>query len=431
MKKLWFVAALLVLLLLAGCGKQNQVNTPSYTVTFTMAGDVCSRQTVAQGHLPRSVLTNVPGLKFVQWLDEAGEPVNPYTAYVDRDINYVAEAYPELTEHKPFLFADADGYIRPDDALTADEFSQALKALATEEAQAYFPGMPAGDMQVSREVLVKMLSSFFPADSLPQVAQENLRKPVTRSQFATVMCNLLGRGSREYIYLDSSVVIARDITRNREDAVALMEASVLHSANTKKVTWASVQLPAEYEPGFHLINGWLYYVKPNYLFLKDGNIGTFQFGPDGRYTSGNALLDETVADILAELVRKNPTANNRALLHYAFDLCSSYTPIRKNAMDLGQTGWETEEALTMLLDGKGDCYNFAAAFWALARGLGFDARCVSGTRGQEQTPHGWVMIHMDGQDYIFDPERQKTVFWQDWYMLSIEDNDRWNYRWNN
>lgn len=431
MKKLWFVAALLGLLLLAGCGKQNQVNKPVYTVTFSMAGTVCSEQQVMEGHLPRSVLTNVPGLEFVQWRNEAGEPVNPYISYVYGDITYYAEAYPELTNHVPFLFLDEDGYLRPDEALTADAFSQALYALATEDAQAYFPGMPAGSMQISWEMLLKVMANFFHEDSLPQPEEQALSEPVTRSQFAQLLCSLLGRGAREYISIDGTAVIARDITRHREDAVALLEASVVHSSNTKKVTWSQLSLPIEYSPGFTVINGWLYYVKANYLFMKDESQGSFTFGPDGRYTSGDPQLDEAVAQTLRELIRENPSVGRRALLRYAFDLCGSYEPLRKDTAFSGQPGWETEQALQMLQNGQGDCYDYAAAFWALARGLGYDARCVTGTIGDAQTPHAWVMIYMDGQEYIFDPERQKSASWEDWYMLSTENIDRWNYRWNN
>ena len=429
MRKLWFVALLLALLLLAGCGRQNEIQTPIYTVTFTMAGQVCSQQKIRQGHLPQAVLTDVPGLRFVQWCNADGQPVNPYTVYVGKDITYVAEAYPELTNHVPFLFLDEDGYLYPDELLTADALSQALHALAEEDAVAYFPGTPAGDLQVSREVLLNILGSFFPANALPQYEDQDLREPVTRTEFAQLLCKLLNRGEMETISMDRSVLLAKDITRDREDAIVLMEASMAHTPNTQEHLWSQVSLPVRYEPGFVNVDGWLYYVKADYLFLKNGSVGGFRFDAQGRYTSGNVLLDETVAGILGELIQQNPTANRRTLLRLAFDLCSTYEPLAKSSMAFGQTGWEIEEALVMLLDGKGDCYNYAAAFWALARGLGFDARCVSGTREHEEIPHSWVIISFEGQDYFFDPERQHVISWLDWYMLNSENNDRWLYRW--
>ena len=54
--------------------------------------------------------------------------------------------------------------------------------------------------------------------------------------------------------------------------------------------------------------------------------------------------------------------------------------------------------------GKGNCYNFSGAFWALARGVGFDAVCYSGLVGRGRDPHSWVEIEFDGVPYIFDTE---------------------------
>ena len=58
----------------------------------------------------------------------------------------------------------------------------------------------------------------------------------------------------------------------------------------------------------------------------------------------------------------------------------------------------------MYSTGTGNCYCYAAAFWAAARQLGYDALCVSGTIGSERSPHGWVTISIDGTHYVFDVE---------------------------
>ena len=68
----------------------------------------------------------------------------------------------------------------------------------------------------------------------------------------------------------------------------------------------------------------------------------------------------------------------------------------------------------------GNCYNYAAAFWALARALGYDATAISGSiAGREaqdqreretgvphvdQRDHSWVEIVVDGESRIFDVE---------------------------
>lgn len=58
---------------------------------------------------------------------------------------------------------------------------------------------------------------------------------------------------------------------------------------------------------------------------------------------------------------------------------------------------------------KGNCYVYAATFYYLAKGLGYDVEYVEGQVGLAAGgygPHGWVLVHLDGGDYICDPEAQ-------------------------
>ena len=86
----------------------------------------------------------------------------------------------------------------------------------------------------------------------------------------------------------------------------------------------------------------------------------------------------------------------------------------------------------MLRTKRGNCYNYAAAFWAAARQLGFDARVVSGGVGWSGSPHGWVEIdNADGVPYIYDPElemsyRRKGVNYYNFFNMSY-DNVPWPY----
>ena len=75
----------------------------------------------------------------------------------------------------------------------------------------------------------------------------------------------------------------------------------------------------------------------------------------------------------------------------------------------------------MLRTLKGNCYNYAATFWALARGLGYDARVYSGLISD--APHGWVEITIDDVDYLFDPElemaaRERGNYLSDYFMMT-------------
>ena len=86
----------------------------------------------------------------------------------------------------------------------------------------------------------------------------------------------------------------------------------------------------------------------------------------------------------------------------------------------------------MYSTGRGNCYCYASAFWAAARGLGYDAKIVSGTIGIEHSPHGWVEIIIDGDRYTFDVEiemarRRDGEKKADMYMMSDGKRSTWNY----
>ena len=136
--------------------------------------------------------------------------------------------------------------------------------------------------------------------------------------------------------------------------------------------------------------------------MKNVTLGRFlTFGRDGRYTSGNEELDKQVKDLLKEITTEDMTREEK--LRAAYEYCRDHLQYRRNNFyEPGQTGWEVEEALTMLQKKKGNCYNFAASFAMLARQLGYDAEAVSGLVGSELQAHGWVEIVADGERLFYD-----------------------------
>ena len=57
----------------------------------------------------------------------------------------------------------------------------------------------------------------------------------------------------------------------------------------------------DFEPGFVNLGGYLYYVDEDGRFAQDTEIGGIYFGSDGRYTSGSEELDALVAEVLAPI----------------------------------------------------------------------------------------------------------------------------------
>ena len=194
--------------------------------------------------------------------------------------------------------------------------------------------------------------------------------------------------------------------------------------------------PAPYKPGFVNIDGWLFYVQENGHFLKDGDVGELHFGSNYRYTSGDEVLDGYVAKLIDGFIKENPEKDRFALLRVAYDHCvtGGYQYLRRNIYKKGHTGWEIEDAKVMFESSRGNCYNFAAAFWALARGLGYEAYALAGNCTKSVQPHGWVQIEFDGEDYFFDPEWHYDYIHdkrevKDMFMISLEAADWWYYDW--
>ena len=185
------------------------------------------------------------------------------------------------------------------------------------------------------------------------------------------------------------------------------------------------------EPGFLNLDGYLYCVGDDGYFLRDTMVGTLYFDISGRYTSGDDALDTFVADLVDSQTNASMTREEmlRAVYEYVRD---HYLYLKRSLYEVGETGWEIPEALLMFQSGKGNCYNFTAAFWSLARGIGFDAVCYSGLVGVGRDPHSWVEITFDGVPYVFDVETEMSYRLVNDYITSMywktyEEVAAWSY----
>ena len=166
--------------------------------------------------------------------------------------------------------------------------------------------------------------------------------------------------------------------------------------------------------------------------MRNGQLDSLTFGADGRYTCADKELDATVASILRGIAAEHADADREELLYQAFlYVRDNFSYLRRDLKAVGATGWMVEDAKAMFEKSRGNCYSFAAAFCALARGLGYDAQCVSGLVLQYADKHGWVEIEFDGNVYIFDPQLAnkemnggRSNFGEDMFMIPEE---RWSW----
>ena len=414
----------------------NKATEPAvYTVTFQINDTLLDQQTVAENQLPAAVANQFPGVHFLGWADAQNQSVDPFVVPITADVTYHAVFHPELINHVPYLFVNESNQLLSDAVLTYADLTQALNALAAEGAAEYFPALSAEASPMTHADLTKSLSGFFSADDIA-AAFPDAQDP-TRSVFAAGMNQLLGRTADEQFSLNEGYTLPADITAVRTDAADLLEASVEHVPVSEGVLWNTLELPTGYEPGFVNLEGQLYYVQENGYLLKDDYVGTLYFDPDGRYTSGDATLDATVVSILKDMIAQNPEADRFALLRIVYDHChQNYTYRRTfDHPEYGSTGWEIQRANAMFETTKGNCYSYAAIFWALSRALGYETRAISGKVLEDEQPHSWCIIQLeDGADYIFDPQWQynyteRGITQHDMFKIPMERIGYWLYQW--
>lgn len=233
---------------------------------------------------------------------------------------------------------------------------------------------------------------------------------ITRAEAVTILNRVLGReGSKakQKLDADGKVMLFLDLPFNHWAYYDIMEASLAHSHGANG-GWASYTVPAAaHKPGYHYIDDELYHVDDKGHWTRNKTVGVQKFDNNGKYTTGNAELDRKLTEIVrANTVEGASARNNFQRLHLY--VTRKYTYRAGSYIADGGTGWETNLALEMIRNGKGNCYRFAALDTMLARKLGFQATGISGEidTGNGFVPHGWVQINENGKILLCDPEIQ-------------------------
>ena len=127
---------------------------------------------------------------------------------------------------------------------------------------------------------------------------------------------------------------------------------------------------------------------------------------DGSYVEPDTDIKKLVASVIDACTSENMTQN--AQLEKCFNYLVSSASYQRE-MDVPLGDWTEDYAKKLLMDGKGNCYKYAAAFAYIAKGLGYDARICTGTVQSAlggKTPHAWTEVKVNETWYIFDTEMQ-------------------------
>ena len=414
----------------------------TFTVSYFCDGEMIGTEQVTEGESPQEIPTGMNGRGIVAWTNTNGTETDVWSAKIAADTVFSAVPGPELKLEGGYIAPETDGLFHPFDSFTRSAAARAVYALLAEKPKGetflkdvtsrarcweaattlvtngymtLTDGHFCPDDPISKADMQSLLEKLFSPGAVREAMRE-VGDNMTRAQAAAIINDLLGLTVRD------DLPYFPDVFPELEDYQAIELAGMEGSV------WSGEDRAA---PGFVNLEGYLYYVDDNGYFIHDGMVGTLYFDLTGRYTSGDAALDKYTADIIHVQVNGKMSREEmlRAVYVYVRD---HYLYMKRDIYEIGETGWEIPEALTMFQTGKGNCYNFTAAFWALARGVGFDAVCHSGLVGVDRNPHSWVEIEFDGEPFIFDVETEMQYRLIDdcitsMYKLDYERGALWSY----
>ena len=409
-----------------------------FTVSYYAEGTLLTTETVPKDAVPGNAPEYYGERSIIDWQDRNGAVRRISRLPICEDAAYYAVFGAALLRQGGYLAAREDGLFHPLESFTRGDAVRAVYAMLEDK--------PEGELFL-RDVTTRA-SSYKSACALISAGYISTEangcfypdRAITKDELTALLSHIFAPAAVE------REAAAFGDTFLRFEAAELINALLMPEGAHESAVFADVSPERPYydavmlagsggealpEPGFVLREGRLYYARDDGRFLCDGMVGTLYFDASGRYTSGDEALDGFVSEALRSHTEESMTRMEklRAVYEYVRD---RFLYMKRNTYSPGETGWEVSEALTMFRSGKGNCYNFTGAFWALARGLGYDAVCRSGRIGAAQDPHSWVEIAEDGEVYIYDPETEMSCRLVNdtvtsLYRLPRGESEKWNY----
>ena len=416
---------------------------PAYTVTYVLDGETIGTETVTEGDRAAEIPSMAGDRGIVRWKNANGTETNAWTVPIFADTVFEAVPGPELHRTGAYIAPESDGLFHPLNTFTRSDAARAVYNLmvtkptgetflkdVTTRARCYesatslvtqgYMTLDNGhfypDVSISRADLTSLLGKLFSPGAVEK-AMEDVPEPMNRVQAAGVFNRLLGLESV------TDMPYYPDVSPQMEGYADVELAGIQGD-----LSWVRGERA---EPGFVNLKGYLYCVDEDGYFLRDTMKGTLYFDAACRYTSGDEALDKYVADLIDSQIKGSLSRDDMLRAAYVY-VRDHYLYLKRSIYRVGETGWEIPEALIMFQTGKGNCYNFTGAFWAMARGLGYDAVCYSGLVGVGRDPHSWTEIEFDGVPYVFDVETEMSCRLQDDYIsnlykMSYEQATLWSY----
>ena len=373
------------------------------------------------------------GFTFLGWQTEDRLLLLGDSLPVEGDMTLTARYAAALgSRHVPYLTAEGNCF-RPREPLTWAETVDMISALAD---VSFTLGTQDLDAPITYGELLRILSAFVPQESAytelslldmavargwlaPREAEQHTPEdPVLRQVAAVILNRVLNRHPEPDTAQGLAPGHLVDVPESSPYYGDILEALVPHQfepGETGGERWTGcTPLPALTE-GPLFCQGRLHWVLSDGSPARSQAVGALLFDEEGNVTTGSGELDKLVFEQFRQLLGKTPERSLESLKVLYDYSRRSFEYRRRNYYAPGETGWENAEALTMLREGSGNCYNYTAVFCLLSRFLGYDTQAVSGQVFQKRdeeaedailpmTPHAWCEIEIDGELRIFDPE---------------------------
>lgn len=134
--------------------------------------------------------------------------------------------------------------------------------------------------------------------------------------------------------------------------------------------------------------------------------GILDYAPCNIQISGDTYLDTLVQEFIQNAVSPDMSRGEQVIACYDYMVANYYYEYNYNysyASSKHSVAWAT----AFLRDGYGTCNQWSAAYVYVLRALGYDADLYYGrtaTSGGGSVEHYWPVVHIEGVDYIFDPQ---------------------------
>ena len=131
-------------------------------------------------------------------------------------------------------------------------------------------------------------------------------------------------------------------------------------------------------------------------------------------------FEQLVIDIIEGITTEDMTAEEKRLACYQY-IIDTTSYVRTYEQPSGD--WTKDYALDVLALQQGNCFRYAAAFAYMCLELGYDAKVCTGevsAAAGGTTPHGWVVLTIDGVEYLCDPDLEQSLGY-DFYMKTYSE----------